>query len=81
MQAQIPLQFEAITTSCGATGTAHIAATNEMFVRFGAGTGAVWCYPDVSYSQYMTLITAPSFGREWNRWKRERGAGWGERVQ
>ena len=59
---------------------AHVDETKEMFIRFGTGSGSTWCYPEVSHSQYMTLLNAPSFGREWNRMKRERGAGWGERV-
>jgi hypothetical protein len=77
VQGQIPLEFESVTTSCGATGTAYIEATHELVVRFKTGT---WLYGGVSHSEYMTLRHATSFGREWNQMKRSRGPGWGEKV-
>ena len=77
MHAEIPLEFEPVNTSCGATGMAYVEESKEMFLVFASGT---WRYPDVSHSEYMTLRNAGSFGKQWNTMKRERGKGWGVKV-
>jgi hypothetical protein len=77
MPPPIPLEFESVSTSCGALAIAHLDETKTLWIRFKTGT---WAYPGVSHSEYQTLRTASSFGKEWNYMKKSHGPGWGEKV-